>query len=102
MSDKAETKSKGVDIVYSGRGMPFRVVFSSLCGWCSREGGEILPLDRLRRDEESVCAGDCDTRVLSATAQYERVGNAAVLECIIVILELCSPSRCCRNWIVRM
>lgn len=25
-SDKAETKSKGVDIVYSGRGMPFRVV----------------------------------------------------------------------------
>jgi len=27
VSDKAETKSKGVDIVYSGRGMPFRVVF---------------------------------------------------------------------------
>lgn len=31
-SDKAETKSKGVDIIYSGRGMPFRVVVSSLCG----------------------------------------------------------------------
>lgn len=38
-SDKAETKSKGVDIMYSGRGMPFRVVLSSLCvvGW--KNGG---------------------------------------------------------------
>lgn len=30
VSDKAETKSKCVDIIYSGRGMPFRVVLSSL------------------------------------------------------------------------
>ncbi|KAL6706775.1 hypothetical protein ACN47E_005111 [Coniothyrium glycines] len=37
VSDKAETKSKGVDIMYSGRGMPFRVVLSSLCGGERRE-----------------------------------------------------------------
>jgi len=69
VSDKAETKSKGVDIVYSGRGMPFRVVFSSLCGWWDEEVGDVLPLEKLRRDEETVRAGDCDTRALSATVQ---------------------------------
>lgn len=39
-SDKAETKSKSVDIMYSGRGMPFRVVVSSLCEW-GRGVGEV-------------------------------------------------------------
>lgn len=64
--------------------------------------GGVLPLKRLSREEEAKRDMDRDTEALLAAVRNECSDSAAALECIIVILELCSPSRCCRIWIVRM
>jgi hypothetical protein len=59
-------------------------------------------LKKLRRDAETIRGSDRGTRRLSTMVPSIGLCNADALECIIVILELCSPSRCCRIWIVRM
>jgi hypothetical protein len=84
-SDKAETNQDRIDIVYSGRGMPFRVTVSSLCwgngGWVDvvpvYEEIELLELSQLSKYYSNV----------SELIRSECVVKCVVEKCIIVILE---------------